>query len=129
MLSPKSPIPFPPTPLPTHSHFLALAFPRTETYKVCKTKGPLFLFNFPTLCTSLLSLPILDLAPVLCSLSLILPRSLLSSISCDYFFPLLCRIKAPALWSSFFICSIWFVSCIMGILSFWDNIHFSVCMS
>jgi hypothetical protein len=29
----------PPTPLPTHSHFLALAFPCTEAYKVCKTKG------------------------------------------------------------------------------------------
>jgi hypothetical protein len=27
---------------PTHSHFLALAFPCTEAYKVCKTKGPLF---------------------------------------------------------------------------------------
>jgi hypothetical protein len=32
----------PPNPLPTHSHFLALAFPRTEAYKVCKTKRPLF---------------------------------------------------------------------------------------
>jgi hypothetical protein len=32
----------PPTPLPTHSHFLALAFPCTEAYKVCKTNGPLF---------------------------------------------------------------------------------------
>jgi hypothetical protein len=31
-----------PTLLPTHSHFLALAFPSTEAYKVCKTKGPLF---------------------------------------------------------------------------------------
>jgi hypothetical protein len=32
----------PPTPLPTYSHFLSLAFPCTEEYKVCKTKGPLF---------------------------------------------------------------------------------------
>jgi hypothetical protein len=32
----------PPTPLPAHSHFLALVFPCTEAYKVCKTKGPLF---------------------------------------------------------------------------------------
>jgi hypothetical protein len=31
-----------PAPLPTHSHFLALAFPCTEAYKVCKTNGPLF---------------------------------------------------------------------------------------
>jgi hypothetical protein len=39
---PKSP-PYPPlTPLPTHSHFLALPFPCTEAYKVCKTNGPLF---------------------------------------------------------------------------------------
>ena len=30
-----------PAPLPTHSHFLALAFPCTEAYKVFKTKGPL----------------------------------------------------------------------------------------
>ena len=27
---------------PTHSHFLALAFPCTEAYKVCTTNGPLF---------------------------------------------------------------------------------------
>jgi hypothetical protein len=32
-----------PAPLPTHSHFLALAFPCTGAYKVCKTKGPFFL--------------------------------------------------------------------------------------
>jgi hypothetical protein len=32
----------PPTPPPTHSHFLALAFPHTEAYKVCTTNGPLF---------------------------------------------------------------------------------------
>jgi hypothetical protein len=31
-----------PAPLPTHSHFLALAFPCTGAYKVCRTKGPLF---------------------------------------------------------------------------------------
>jgi hypothetical protein len=31
-----------PTPLPTHSHFLALVFPCTEAYRVCRTKGPLF---------------------------------------------------------------------------------------
>jgi hypothetical protein len=32
----------PHTPLPTHSHFLALSFPCTEAYKVCTTNGPLF---------------------------------------------------------------------------------------
>ena len=32
----------PPTSLPTHSHFLALAFPCTGAYKVCNSNGPLF---------------------------------------------------------------------------------------
>ena len=35
--SPTHPLPYPPTPLPTHSQFLALAFPCTGAYK-----GPLF---------------------------------------------------------------------------------------
>jgi hypothetical protein len=40
---PQSPLyPSRPAPLPTHSHFLALAFPCTGAYKVCKTKGSLF---------------------------------------------------------------------------------------
>jgi hypothetical protein len=44
MLSQKSSItrPHRPSPLPTHSHFLALAFPFTGAYKVCKIKGPFF---------------------------------------------------------------------------------------
>ena len=43
MLPKKSPIPSTlPAPLPTHSYFLALAFPYTGAYKVCKTKAPLF---------------------------------------------------------------------------------------
>jgi hypothetical protein len=33
---PKVPHTLLPTPLPTHSHFLALAFPSTGAYKVCK---------------------------------------------------------------------------------------------
>ena len=42
MLSRKFPIPSTlPASLPTHSHFLALAFPCTGAYKVFKTKGPL----------------------------------------------------------------------------------------
>ena len=41
MLSQKSPIPSP-TSKPTHSHFLALAFPCTGAYKVCLSNGPLF---------------------------------------------------------------------------------------
>jgi hypothetical protein len=32
----------PPTPLPTHFHFLALAFPCTGAYKVCLSNEPLF---------------------------------------------------------------------------------------
>jgi hypothetical protein len=40
---PKVPYTLPrPSLLPTHSHFLALAFPCTGAHKVYKTKGPLF---------------------------------------------------------------------------------------
>jgi hypothetical protein len=39
---PKISILSPPTPLPTHSHFLALAFPCIGAYKVCLTNEPLF---------------------------------------------------------------------------------------
>ena len=43
MLSQKFPIQsLHPAPLPTHSCFLAMAFPCIESYKVCNTKGPLF---------------------------------------------------------------------------------------
>jgi hypothetical protein len=37
----KVPHTLPPNPLPTHSHFLALAFHYTGAYKVCTTNGPL----------------------------------------------------------------------------------------
>jgi hypothetical protein len=36
------PLPPTPTPLPTHSPFLALVFPCTGAYKVCKSNGLLF---------------------------------------------------------------------------------------
>jgi hypothetical protein len=39
---PKAPHTLHPTPLPTHSHFLALAFPCPGAYKVCVSNGPLF---------------------------------------------------------------------------------------
>jgi hypothetical protein len=39
---PKVPHTHPLNPLPTHSPFLALAFPCTRAYKVCKSSGPLF---------------------------------------------------------------------------------------
>jgi hypothetical protein len=39
---PKVPHTLPLTPLPTHSHFLTMAFPCTGAYKVCVSNGPLF---------------------------------------------------------------------------------------
>jgi hypothetical protein len=39
---PKVPHTHPHNSLPTYSHFLALAFPCTGAYKVCKSNGPLF---------------------------------------------------------------------------------------
>ena len=53
MLSQKFPIPSPRhAPLPTHSHFLALALPCTWACKVCNIKGPLFsvMANYPIFC-------------------------------------------------------------------------------
>jgi hypothetical protein len=52
---PKSP-PYPPTPLPTHSHFLALAFPCTGTWTLglilsCTLLSScVFLHGFPSVC-------------------------------------------------------------------------------
>jgi hypothetical protein len=39
---PKVPHTHPPKPLHTHCPFLALVFPCTGAYKVCKSNGPLF---------------------------------------------------------------------------------------
>ena len=54
MLSQKIPISsHHPAPLPTHTHFLALAFPCPGAYNVCKTYGPLFpmIDNWPSSAT------------------------------------------------------------------------------
>jgi hypothetical protein len=41
-------------------------------------------------------------------------------------FPTLRRSEVFTLWSSFFLSFMWFVNCILGIQSFWANIHLSV---
>jgi hypothetical protein len=41
-------------------------------------------------------------------------------------FPLLRITEASTLWSSYFLSLMWSVNCILGILNFWANIHFSV---
>jgi hypothetical protein len=41
-------------------------------------------------------------------------------------FPILRRNKVSTFWSSFFLISLCFANCILGILSFWANIHLSV---
>jgi hypothetical protein len=38
-------------------------------------------------------------------------------------FPILRRSKVPTLWSSFFLSFMCFANCVLGILSFWANIH------
>ena len=58
----------------------------------------------------------------------------ISSVSAPHFvtpsmgilFPLLRRIEVSTLWSSFFLSFMYFTNCILGILSFWVNIHLSV---
>jgi hypothetical protein len=41
-------------------------------------------------------------------------------------FPILRMGEVSTLWSSFFLCFMYFANSILGILSFWDNIHLSV---
>jgi hypothetical protein len=41
-------------------------------------------------------------------------------------FPLLRRISVSTLWSFFFLSFMFFANCILGILSFWANIHSSM---
>lgn len=85
------------------------------------------LLNFLTLCTSLLSLPVPDTAsPLYPPLSISLPGLSLPLPPVIVLFPVLCRIQASTLWSSCFLSSIWFVGCIVGILTFGANIHLSV---
>jgi hypothetical protein len=43
-----------------------------------------------------------------------------------FVFPILRRGKVSTLWSSFFLSFMYFANCILGILSFWANIHLSV---
>ena len=45
---------------------------------------------------------------------------------CQYFVPLLGRTELPTLWSFFFLSFMWSENCILGIQSFWANIHLSV---
>jgi hypothetical protein len=40
-------------------------------------------------------------------------------------FPILRRNEVSTLWSSFFLSFMYFENCILGILSFWANIHLS----
>lgn len=39
-------------------------------------------------------------------------------------FPILRRNEVSTRWSSFFLIFLWFANCILGILSFWPNIHY-----
>ena len=87
----------------------------------------IFLFNFLSLCTSLLPIPIPYSAPsYFLPPPLSLPDFSLPLPPMIILFPFLSRTKAFTLWSSFFLNFIWSVSCIVGILSFFHNIHLSV---
>jgi hypothetical protein len=41
-------------------------------------------------------------------------------------FPILRRSKVSTIWSSFFWSFMCFANCVLGVLSFWANIHLSV---
>ena len=86
------------------------------------------LFIFLTLRTSLLTFQYLILSPLpffhLPPISL--PGPSLPLPPMIILFPLLCRIEAFTLCSSFFLSFIWSVNCILGIKNFWANIHLLV---
>jgi hypothetical protein len=48
------------------------------------------------------------------------------TLSMGILFPILRRNKVSTFWSSFFLSFMCFANCILGILSFWVNIHLSV---
>jgi hypothetical protein len=54
------------------------------------------------------------------------PNFVSVTLSMVVLFPILRRGKVPTLWSSFFLSFMCFVSCILGILCFWTNIHLSI---
>lgn len=65
--------------------------------------------------------------------SLFFPTSSLSLLGSSHplppgiiLFPVLCSIGISILWSSFFLSSVWFLGCILGILNVWAYIHLSV---
>ena len=61
------------------------------------------------------------------SLSMVLLSQLrFLSPSMGILFPILRRNEVSTLWSSFFLSFMCFANCILGILSFWANIHLSV---
>jgi hypothetical protein len=64
------------------------------------------------------------------------PQVVIPSVSASHFvtvtpsmgilFSLVRRIEVSTLWSSFFLSLMCFINCILGIPSFWANIHLSV---
>jgi hypothetical protein len=54
------------------------------------------------------------------------PKFVSVTPSVGILFPFLRRNEVSICWSSFFLIFLCFANCILGILSFWDNIHLSV---
>jgi len=82
--------------------------------------------NFLILCTCPQFLHTPDPAPLLFPLFSSVPGSSLPLSPMIILFFLLSRTEALTFWSSFFLCFIWFESCIVDIPSFMPNIHWSV---
>jgi hypothetical protein len=59
-------------------------------------------------------------------LSISAPNFVSVTPSMGILFPILRRNEVSTLWSSFFLSFMCFANCILGILSFWTNIHLSV---
>ena len=84
------------------------------------------LFNFLTLCIYTLSPPILDPAPFFSPPPLFIPSPSYPLPTMIILFPFLTRTNTSTLCSSFVLSFIWSVSCNVGILSLFSNIHLSL---
>jgi hypothetical protein len=65
-------------------------------------------------------------SPYMVHLFVSAPNFVSVTLSMGVLFPVIRRGKVTTLWSLFFLSFMCFATCILGILSFWANIHLSV---
>ena len=107
--------------LPSWHLWLAVGYPQFTIFHCYIT-----LFKFLSLCTVYHPLLPYSILPSFPSPSSLPPKSLPPSTSCEYFVPPSTKDWKIHIWSSLFLSFMCSVNCILGIPSFWTNIHLSV---